>query len=100
MKRLRGKAALATWPERLAVVKNEPTEDNLQRLCSVLDEADAWVVRGWGGARHDDRRATLRQMRAEARDAQALVTARKRQEAQGKAAARKLKAPPVGGVAA
>lgn len=94
MKRLRGKAALDTWPERLAAVKNEPTEDNLQRLCSVLDEADAWVVRGWGGARHNDRRATLRRMRAEARDAQSLVTAatRRRQEAQGKAAARKRKA--------
>lgn len=104
MKRLRGKAALATWPERLAAVKNEPTEDNLQRLCSVLDEADAWVVRGWGGARHDDRRATLRRMRAEARDAQAFVTAasRKRQAAQA-AARRPRKAPAttaVGGDAA
>lgn len=97
MKRVRGKAALDTWPHRLAAVKNEPTEDNLQALCSVLDEADSWVVRGWGGARHDQRRATLRRMRAEARDGQALVTAatRKRQEAQGKAAARKRREAPV-----
>lgn len=89
MKRLRGKAALDTWPERLAAVKQDPTDDNLQALCSLLDEADSWVVRGWGGARHDDRRATLRRMRAEARDAWAHVEARRQREAeiQGKAAA-------------
>lgn len=89
MKRLRGKAALDTWPQRLAAVKNEPTEDNLQALCSVLDEADSWVVRGWKGARHDQRLAIFLRMRAEARDAWAHVEARRQREAevQGRAAA-------------
>jgi hypothetical protein len=86
-KRLTGRQALATWPERLAAVTAEPTDENLQRLCTLLDDVDRWIVQRWGTAGHDDRRATLADLRREARQANRLVstTARARQAAAGTA---------------
>jgi hypothetical protein len=66
MRRLTGRAAIGAWSERLAVVRAEPTDENLQRLCTLLDAVDAWVVRQWGEPGHDERRSTLAAMRAEA----------------------------------
>jgi beta-phosphoglucomutase-like phosphatase (HAD superfamily) len=86
-KRLTGRQALAVWPERLAGVNAEPTDENLQRLCSLLDAIDRWVVQRWGTAGHDDRRTTLAAHRREAREANRYVsaTARARQAAAGTA---------------
>jgi hypothetical protein len=86
-KRLTGRQAIAAWPERLAAVNAEPTDENLQRLCGLLDAIDRWVVQRWGTAGHDDRRATLAAHRREAREANRHVaaTARARQAAAGTA---------------
>jgi hypothetical protein len=82
-KRLTGRQALAAWPERLAAVNAEPTDENLQRLCGLLDAIDRWVVQRWGTAGHDDRGATLAAHRREVREANRHVsaTARARQAA-------------------
>ncbi|HEV2809762.1 MAG TPA: hypothetical protein VGV93_05105 [Acidimicrobiales bacterium] len=50
------------------------TDDNLQRLCSLLDVVDHWVVDRWEKPRHDDRMTTFANMRAEAREANRLVS--------------------------
>jgi hypothetical protein len=86
-KRLTGRQALAAWPDRLAAVNAEPTDDNLQRLCSLLDAIDRWVVQRWGTAGHGDRRATLAAHRREARAANRLVSeaAKTKREAAGRA---------------
>lgn len=74
MKRLTGRAAIEAWPERLTEVQAEPTDENLQRLCSLLDAVDQWVVQRWEKPGHDDRMATFANMRAEAREANRLVS--------------------------
>ncbi|HSH58522.1 MAG TPA: hypothetical protein VK988_02560 [Acidimicrobiales bacterium] len=73
-KRLSGKQALAAWPERLAAVADEPTDDALQRLCTLLDAVDRWVVDRWQAAGHDERVATLAGCRNDAREANRLVS--------------------------
>lgn len=80
----RGRAAVAAWPERLAAVREDPSDANLQSLCTLVDAIDAWVVEGWNGKDFRERWATLQQCRAEAREANRLVTERTRQ---GQAAA-------------
>jgi hypothetical protein len=87
MKRLTGRQALATWPERLAAVNAEPTDDHLQRLCSLLDAIDRWVVQRWGTAGHDARLDELAARRREARAANRLVSeaTKTKREAAGRA---------------
>lgn len=67
----RGRAAVDAWPERLAAVKTDPTDENLQRLCNLLDAVDAWVVLGWDS--HPKRREILAELRVDARRANRLV---------------------------
>ncbi len=43
-RRLSGRQALAAWPERLAAARTEPSDEGLQRLCSLLDAIDHWVA--------------------------------------------------------
>ncbi len=74
MKRLTGRAALDAWPERLAEVRTQPTEETLQHLCSLLDAVDHWVVQRWDKPGHEDRMAGFAKMRAEAREANRLVS--------------------------
>ncbi len=74
VRRLGGKAALDAWPARLAEVQAEPMDEHLQRLCSLLDAVDSWVLQRWGKPGHDDRMATFANMRAEAREANRLVS--------------------------
>ena len=74
MKRLTGKAAIEAWPARLAEVRDEPSDENLQRLCALLDAVDQWVVQRWQKPGHDDRMTTFANMRAEAREANRLVS--------------------------
>lgn len=69
----RGRAAVAAWPERLAAVEADPTDENLQRLCNLLDAVDAWVVQGW--ETHPARREILAELRVDARRANRLVAA-------------------------
>jgi hypothetical protein len=85
--RLTGRQARAAWPERLAAVTEEPTDDHLQRLCSLVDAIDRWVVQRWGAAGHDDRMAELASRRSEARAANHQVSnaARTRQATVGRA---------------
>ncbi len=78
MKRLTARAALDAWPERLAEVRVDPTDDNLQRLCCLIDAVDGWVVQRWGTAGHDERRAQLSAMRVEAREANRQVSVAQR----------------------
>jgi hypothetical protein len=87
VKRLTGRQAIAAWPDRLAAVEAEPTDENLQRLCSLLDAIDRWVVQRWGGVGHDARMAELAARRSEARAAnhQVSTAARARQAAAGTA---------------
>lgn len=86
-KRLSGKAALDAWPERLAEVQSQPSDEALQRLCALLDAVDAWVVQRWDKPGHDDRMATFANMRAEAQEVNRLVSAsiRGRQAEAGRA---------------
>jgi hypothetical protein len=85
--RLTGRQALAIWPERLAGVEAEPADDHLQRLCTLLDAIDRWVVQRWGTAAHDERRDELAARRREARAANRLVAeaAKTKREAAGRA---------------
>ena len=99
MKRLTGRAAIDAWPERLADVQADPTDDHLQRLCALLDVVDHWVVERWEKPSHEDRMTTLANMRAEARDANRSVSLsiRSRQAEVGRAnGARKAKDRPAG----
>ncbi len=84
-RRLSGRQALAAWPERLAAVRTEPSDEGLQRLCSLLDAIDRWVVERWGTASHQNRMASLAACRAEAREANGLVSGvlRAKQAARG-----------------
>ncbi len=86
-RRLTGKAALAAWPSRLATVKADPTDENLQRLCVLLDDIDSWVVQRWDKPGHDDRLATLAECRRQAREANRLVSAASRKPSEARAAA-------------
>ena len=72
-KRLTGRAAVAAWPERLAAMKAEPTDENLQRLCALLDVVDRWIVQRWATAGHNERLLELATMRGEAREAKRLA---------------------------
>ena len=92
--RLRGNAAIAAWPDRLEAVQADPTEENLQRLCNLLDAVDAKVVQSWDKPSRSALLLDFRRMRAEARQANALVTqaSRSRQQAAGRANAAKRKA--------
>ncbi len=74
MKRLTGRGALDAWPERLAEVQAEPTDENLQRLCTLLDAVDQWIVQRWGKPGHADRMTTFAKMRAEAREVNRSVS--------------------------
>ena len=99
MKRLTGRAAIEAWPERLAEVRTEPSDENLQRLCSLLDAVDQWIVQRWEKPGHEDRMATFANMRAEAREANRLVSVsiRSRQAEVGRLnGARKAKVRPAG----
>lgn len=78
-RRLTAKAAVTDWPELLAAVRAEADDDNLQRLCSLLDAVDRWVCQRWGTAGHDERRASLAAMRADAREANRLVSGTSRE---------------------
>ncbi len=73
-RRLSGRQAFAAWPERLAAVRTEPSDEGLQRLCSLLDAIDRWVVERWGASGHEDRMASLAACRADAREADRLVS--------------------------
>ncbi len=86
-RRLTGKAALSAWPARLATVKAEPTDENLQRLCALLDGIDSWVVQRWDKRGHDERLATLAECRRQAREANRLVSAALRKPSEARAAA-------------
>ncbi len=68
-KRLTGRAALEAWPARLTEARLNPTDEALQRLCSLLDAVDAWVCRRWGQKGHQERRSALSQLRSEAAEA-------------------------------
>lgn len=87
MKRLTGRAALAEWPSRFAVVQAEPTDSNLQRLCTLLDVIDRWIVQRWGTSGHADRLASLANCRAEARSANRLVSEAQRSRSPAQTAA-------------
>jgi NTP pyrophosphatase (non-canonical NTP hydrolase) len=67
----------------------EPTDENLQKLCSLLDILDAWVVQGWDS--HPDRRRTLSRLRGEAGEVRQAVEARNRSRSAERAAAAKAK---------
>ncbi len=100
-RRLSGRQALAAWPERLAAVRTEPSDEGLQRLCSLLDAIDRWVVERWDAPGHSDRLASLTGCRHEARQAAALVSATLRdakatRAAKGGAARRPNEGPPSG----
>jgi hypothetical protein len=73
-RRLSGRQALTAWPERLADVKAEPSDEGLQRLCSLVDVIDRWVVERWDAPGHEDRMASLAACRADAREANRLVS--------------------------
>lgn len=66
---------LTEWAPALAKVTAEPTADNLDDLCSLLDALDAVVVRLWGTEGHDERRKLLTACRGAAHQANARVTA-------------------------
>lgn len=55
------------WQQRLAALQAEPTDDHLQLVCDLLDEADAEVCRRWNEAGHVERLAELRARRADVR---------------------------------
>lgn len=86
-RRLTGKAALSAWPARLAALKADPTDENLQRLCALLDGIDSWVVQRWDKPGHADRLATLTECRRQAREANRLVVAAQRKPTEAKTAA-------------
>lgn len=86
-RRLTGKAALSAWPARLTALKAEPTDENLQRLCALLDGVDYWVVQRWDKRGHDERLATLAECRRQAREANRLVPAALRQPSEARAGA-------------
>ncbi|HSH59701.1 MAG TPA: hypothetical protein VK988_08705 [Acidimicrobiales bacterium] len=83
--RLTGRTAIAAWPERLAEVREEPTDENLQRLCHLLDIVDAWIVQRWDKPGHEERMAALIACRAEAREANRLVSGALRDAARRRA---------------
>lgn len=71
--RLTGRAALDAWPGLSARCRAERSDESLQRLCSLLDALDRWIVQRWGQKGHQDRRAALRTCRADARECNAMV---------------------------
>ena len=93
MRRPTPRQAIDQWPGMLQLTLNQPTDLHLQKLCSLLDIVDAWVVKGWDS--HPDRRRTLSMLRSEAAEANRAVNAEMRsQKAQRGAtanAARKAK---------
>lgn len=70
------KSALAAWADAMTTLHAEPTTDNLQTLCTLLDVMDGEMVRTWGADGHEWRRGVFRECRAAARQANALVSAR------------------------
>ncbi len=83
--RLTGRTAIAAWPERLGEVREEPTDENLQRLCHLLDVVDGWIVKRWQTPDHEERRAILTSLRSEAREANGLVSEAQRETGRRKA---------------
>ncbi len=83
--RLTGRTAVAAWPERLDEVREEPTDENLQRLCHLLDVVDAWIVKRWQTPDHEERRGILASLRTEARQANGLVSEAQREAGRRKA---------------
>ncbi|HSH61277.1 MAG TPA: hypothetical protein VK988_16875 [Acidimicrobiales bacterium] len=83
--RLTGRTAIAAWPERLGEVRREPTDENLQRLCHLLDAIDQWIVQRWDKPGHEERMAALTACRAEAREANRLVSGALREAARRRA---------------
>ncbi len=83
--RLTGRTAVAAWPERLGEVREEPTDENLQRLCHLLDVVDGWIVQRWQMPGHGERRAILVSLRTEARQANGLVSEAQREAGRRKA---------------
>lgn len=70
----RGQKAVDAWPDRLAQTMSDPTDENLQSLCTLMDAIDAWVVQGWERRGHVERLDVLRRCRADAREANRAVT--------------------------
>ncbi len=83
--RLTGRTAIAAWPERLGEVRREPTDENLQRLCHLLDVVDGWIVQRWQTPGHEERRAILASLRTEALEANGLVSEAQREAGRRKA---------------
>jgi hypothetical protein len=77
--RLTGRKALADWPDRLEEVTAEPSDDLLQRLCSLLDAIDRWIVDRWYEAGHAERLEQLTTCRREATEANRRVSEAQRQ---------------------
>lgn len=73
-KRLTGPQALAAWPDRLANLRADPSDEALQRLCHLLDAVERWVVQRWGQTGHGERLASLTGCRSEALQANHLVS--------------------------
>jgi hypothetical protein len=71
--RLTGRAALEAWPERMRELRADPSDETLQRLCSLLDTVDGWIVARWGKDGHQERRSQLKELRKQAREAATLV---------------------------
>lgn len=67
--------AVAAWPDQFAAVMDDPCDDHLQSLCTLLDVMDGEIVRRWGGPGHGDRLASLAGFRAAATVANASVAA-------------------------
>jgi hypothetical protein len=66
---------LRWWQNYMAEVQDDPCDATLQSLCTLLDVMDGEIVRTWGADGHGDRVAVLRECRAAARQANALVAA-------------------------
>jgi hypothetical protein len=77
--RLPGRQAFTAWPDRLAAVTAEPSDDLLQRLCSLLDAIDRWIADRWYEAGHAERLEQLTTCRREAAEAGRRVSEAQRQ---------------------
>jgi hypothetical protein len=86
VKRPRDSAAVKAWPDALYQVTLHPTEENLDRLCNLLDAIDAWVVRAHGKPYYAERRRFLTECRKESWEANRRVSeaSRERQAAAGR----------------
>jgi hypothetical protein len=86
VRRPRDSAAVKAWPDAVYQVTLHPTEENLDKLCNLLDAVDAWVVRAHGKPYYTERARFLSECLAQTREANRRVTeaARERQAAAGR----------------